>query len=146
MYNVIMSARKSDFAQAGDINLYVGQRIKLRRDILGLTQKHLADECGISFQQIQKYESGETRITADRLFQLARVLDVPVSFLFSGLPNQTPAGTYVSVSHGNGFNAKSPGAEDPLAKKESLELIRMFWDLPNDSMRDNILSLIKAMR
>ena len=128
-----------------EINIYIGQRIRLRRDMLGLTQKQLAEACGVTFQQIQKYENGETRIVAERLYALGAVLEVPVSFLFSGLPNQTPASDYSALDPDE-FHAKSPDADDPLAKNESLELIKLYWGLPDDSMRKNIMNLLRGIK
>jgi len=127
-----------------EINIYIGQRIKLRRNMLGITQKQLAQECGVTFQQIQKYEAGETRIMPERLYRLGCVLDIPVSFLFAGMPKQTPVGDAVSIN-GPMF-AKSPGASDPLARNESLEMIKLFWALPEDKLRDNILTLMRSMQ
>ena len=132
-----------------EVNLYIGQRIRLRRDMMGLTQQQLAKACGVTFQQIQKYESGETRIVAERMYMLARVLDVPVAFLFSGLPNQMPASDYISLEQageGGVACAKSPDADDPLAKNESLELIKLYWGLSNDEMRLNIMNLLRGMK
>ena len=131
-----------------EVNLYIGQRIRLRRDMMGLTQQQLAKACGVTFQQIQKYESGETRIVAERMYMLARVLDVPVAFLFSGLPNQMPASDYISLEQGESDSkcAKSPDADDPLAKNESLELIKLYWGLSSDEMRLNIMNLLRGMK
>lgn len=136
--------KKTEFGN--EINIYIGQRIKLRRDMLGLTQKQLAEKCGVSFQQIQKYENGETRIAPERLYQLGLVLDIPVSFLFSGLPNQTPTSNFATISQPKVFKANAPKKDDPLAKNESLELVKLYWALPNDSMRENIMSLLKSMK
>ncbi|GHV35678.1 transcriptional regulator [Spirochaetia bacterium] len=127
------------------IDRYIGQRIQVRRNMLGVTQKQLADICGITFQQIQKYESGETRIAAGRLYQLGIALDAPVSFFFSGLAKQTPASDFVSIDHPTEHRLYSPDANDPLAKNESLEIIRLFWKLPTDEMRANVMNLLRSM-
>ncbi|MDR1072022.1 MAG: helix-turn-helix domain-containing protein [Rickettsiales bacterium] len=140
-----MAKKKMDSSNKG-INQYIGRRIKLRRDMLGLTQKQLAEHCGVTFQQIQKYETGETRISAERLYQLGMVLDMPVSFLFSGLPNQTPASDFISISHAEEFSAHSPEDGDPLSKNESLEVIKLYWNLPSDNLRANVVALLKSMR
>jgi transcriptional regulator with XRE-family HTH domain len=147
-YDVCMAAAKNKnlLLIDGGIDLYIGQRIKLRRDMLGITQKQLAEACGVSFQQIQKYESGETRLVAERLYRLGLVLDIPVSFLFSGLPNQTPASDFISVRNSPKYNARVPDGDDPLAKNESLELIKLYWNLPNEDMRDNFMRLLRSMQ
>ena len=141
-----MAKKKYDPTLDSGVNNYIGQRIKLRRDMLGLTQLQLAKVCGVTFQQIQKYESGETRIVAERLYQLGLALDAPVSFLFAGLPNQTPTGDFISIENSTAAEARSPGAEDPLSKNESLELIKLYWELPSDEARANLISLLKVMR
>jgi transcriptional regulator with XRE-family HTH domain len=137
---------KHSLAIEGGIDIYIGQRVKLRRDMLGITQKQLAAACGVSFQQIQKYESGETRMAAGRLYQLGLALDVPVSFLFSGLPNQTPASDFISVRNYSECGAGAPRENDPLAKNESLELIKLYWDLQNEDTRDSFMKLLRSMQ
>jgi len=141
-----MAKKKYDPSTDSGVNKYVGQRLKLRRDMLGLTQAQLADACGVTFQQIQKYESGETRIVAERLYQLGLVLEMPVSFLFAGLPNQTPAKDSIPAGGKGADMARSPDKDDPLAKNESLELVKLYWGLPNDDMRDNIMKLLWSMK
>ena len=68
------------------VDEHIGNRIQLRRCMLGLSQKDLGDKCGVSCQQIQKYESATNRISAARLFQVGLALETPVSFFFCGLP------------------------------------------------------------
>src|SRR4051795_11923212 len=64
------------------IDVRVGARLRLRRNMLGLSQEKLGEAIGLTFQQVQKYERGANRIGASRLHELSRVLDVPVSFFF----------------------------------------------------------------
>jgi transcriptional regulator with XRE-family HTH domain len=74
-----------------EIDLHLGRRMRRRRRLLGMTQRQLADVCGVRFQQIQKYECGANRLSAARLWQIAGALDVPVSYFFEGLTDKTPA-------------------------------------------------------
>lgn len=67
------------------IDRHVGRRLHDRRIMLGLTQQEVADTIGVSFQQVHKYEKGTSRITAGRLSEIARILDVTVDFFFEGL-------------------------------------------------------------
>jgi transcriptional regulator with XRE-family HTH domain len=69
-----------------DINILLGKRLRSRRRMLGLSQKDLADAVGIRFQQIQKYECAGNSLKASRLWQLSKVLQVPVTYFFDGLP------------------------------------------------------------
>lgn len=75
-----------------DTDVHVGQRVRHRRWALGMPQKQLADAVGVRFQQIQKYETGANRISASRLWDIARALDVPVAYLFEGLGEQASSG------------------------------------------------------
>ena len=70
---------------SSDINLYIGKRVRRRRRLLGLNQNELASAIGVRFQQIQKYECGANRITAERLWQLCGALEVPPSYFYEGL-------------------------------------------------------------
>src|SRR5919107_1077173 len=68
-----------------DIDVHLGRRLRRRRRLLGLTQQELASSCGVRFQQIQKYECAANRMSAARLWQLAEVLEVPISYFYEGL-------------------------------------------------------------
>jgi len=140
----MVQRRDADFGFP-DICRYVGQRIKLRRAMVGITQRKLAELCGVTFQQLQKYESGETRITTERLYQLAAILNVPMSFMFAGLPNQTIVGDKIVETPITEFHLAEPDANDPLARNESLEFLNMFWSLPTDTMRGHVVGIIRGM-
>ena len=75
------------------VDEHIGQRIQLRRVMMGLSQKDLSKICGVTFQQIQKYESAGNRISASRLFELSVAMETPVSFFFQGLPGNMPEPT-----------------------------------------------------
>ena len=125
------------------IDEHIGQRMQLRRVMMGLSQKDLAKICGATFQQIQKYESAGNRIAASRLFELSAALETPVSFFFSGLPG------FIEREPRNGRPPKScvsdQTAFDPLAKNESLQLINLYWKLPTDSQREIIMKMLKTL-
>src|SRR5471030_1017535 len=76
------------------VDLHVGSRVRLRRTLLGMSQEKLGNAVGLTFQQIQKYERGANRIGASRLFDISRVLDVPVQFFFDDMPVETAAEDY----------------------------------------------------
>jgi len=131
------------------IDKHVGNRIILRRNMLGMTQKALADKCGITFQQMQKYEKATNRISVSRLFQIGMALDSPASFFFSGLPLQTVDNSMFLRPNKYDINAikriSEPSDADPLARMETLRLINYYWDLPNDKARETIINLLKTM-
>ena len=124
------------------VDEHIGQRLQLRRVMLGLSQKDLADACGISFQQLQKYEVANNRISASRLFELSTVLETPMSFFFLGLPGNVPEETR---SGRRQMHVSDGGADDPLAKNETLQLIKLYWKLPNDDQRQMILKMLKSL-
>ena len=71
------------------IDKHVGSRVRMRRNMVGLSQEKVADALGLTFQQVQKYEKGTNRISSSRLHQLARILEVPIPFFFDGAPQQS---------------------------------------------------------
>jgi transcriptional regulator with XRE-family HTH domain len=111
------------------VDLHIGQRVRHRRWLLGMTQQQLAQAVGIRFQQIQKYESGANRISASRLWDLARALDMPISFFFEGL--------------GEGKDAAT-GDDGLLQNKETMDLIRAYYGL-DEGPRRRLLDLAKAL-
>src|SRR5271168_979573 len=73
------------------IDVHVGSRIRLRRTLMGMSQERLGESLGLTFQQVQKYERGVNRVGASRLYDLSRVLDVPISFFFDDMPDSLAA-------------------------------------------------------
>jgi len=126
------------------VDIHVGSRVRLRRTLLGLSQEKLGDALGLTFQQVQKYERGANRIGASRLFDLSRVLDVPVSFFFddmsSDVAERMPAVGIVldDVSQG-GFDA------DPMARRETLELVRAYYRIKDPLVRKRVFELAKTL-
>ena len=124
------------------VDEHIGQRVQLRRTMMGLSQKDLAKICGVTFQQIQKYETAGNRISASRLFKLSTALQTPVSFFFYGLPgNLEDTGT----SPGRMFRVAEQSPDDPLGKNETLELINLYWKLPTDDQRQMVLKILQSL-
>lgn len=123
------------------VDEHIGQRVQLRRLMMGLSQKDLAKICGVTFQQIQKYESAGNRISASRLFELSTALETPVSFFFSGLPGYMPE----QNRSGKLSKASEQKSDDPLSKNESLQLINLYWKLPNDDQRKMVMKMLKSL-
>ena len=80
------------------VDQHIGKRMQLRRTMLGLSLKDLAKICGVTFQQIQKYETADNRISASRLFEIGMAMQTPVSFFFNGLPGNMPDETRATRS------------------------------------------------
>src|SRR5919202_7008509 len=100
------------------IDVHVGSRVRLRRTLLGLSQEKLGDALGLTFQQVQKYERGVNRIGASRLFDLSRVLDVPISFFFDDMPDSLAANFGGLPSRRSAGSADQPDsfADDTLSR------------------------------
>jgi transcriptional regulator with XRE-family HTH domain len=109
---------------------YVGSRIRLKRTIQGLSQTELGTAVGVTFQQMQKYESGANRVSASKLWALSEVLDVPISYFFDGLD---------SASTG-----PSPG-EAAATDRYATELMRAVARIRDAKLRDCLLGLVKVM-
>ena len=81
------SGRTASQGNPNPIDVHVGSRVRLRRTLLGLSQEKVAAAVGVTFQQLQKYETGRDRISASRLYALAELLDVTIPFFYEGLPS-----------------------------------------------------------
>jgi len=123
------------------VDIHVGGRIRLRRMMSGLSQERLGEQMGLTFQQIQKYEKGANRVGASRLFQLAQVLDVPVSYFFDDLASeedsQSPSGFAESKSQ--------DFVLEFLNSREGLELNRAFVKIQDPQIRRKIIDLIRSL-
>ena len=106
------------------VDVHVGKRVRHRRWLIGMTQQQLAQQVGIKFQQIQKYETGANRVSASRLWDIAEALDVPVSFFFEGLEE----------SEKETAGKKSVPA-DLMGDKEALDLVRSYYAIPENQRR-----------
>lgn len=125
------------------IDVHVGSRVRLRRTLLGLSQEKLGEAIGLTFQQVQKYERGANRIGASRLYDLARVLDVPVAFFFEEMPAETQKS---SPAQTRGLREDSePYEPDPMAKRETLELVRAYYRINEPQVRKRLFELTKAL-
>ena len=131
--------QKSD--KPNPIDVQVGSRVRLRRNMLGLSQEKLGTAIGLTFQQVQKYERGANRIGASRLHELSRVLDVPVSFFFDDMdPVRAPAipGGFAEPP-AEGFES------DPLRRRETVELVDAYYAVEDAAVRRRLLDLARAL-
>lgn len=117
-----------------EIDTHLGRRLRRRRRLLGLTQQELAHACGVRFQQIQKYECAANRMSAARLWQLAEVLEVPVSYFYEGLIREEP----------DLLDRDASSSNDTMASKETQDLIHAYYQL-GERPRRRLLDLAKAM-
>src|SRR5580692_1805507 len=105
-----------------DIDRYVGARIRERRIMLGQTQQQLADLIGVTYQQAHKYERGINRVSAGRLFEIARVLSVPVGYFYEGL-------------------GEDAGRSETPRERMMLEIARNFGEITNERFQEALSNL-----
>jgi len=125
------------------VDMHVGHRLRLRRALLGISQEKLGEAVGLTFQQIQKYERGTNRIGASRLFQFSCILEVPVGFFFDDMPEdlKTPEGQQPGLSGGG-----QDGIDrDPMARRETLELVRAYYRIADPVIRKRLLDLARSV-
>ncbi|MCJ9692285.1 helix-turn-helix domain-containing protein [Rhizobium sp. PRIMUS64] len=124
---------------ANAIDSYVGARIRMRRQLLGMSQERLAEQIGVTFQQVQKYEKGINRIGASRLQRIADVLHTSVSFFFEQ-ENSEPL-----TLQGLDLSANNDPVAEFLRTKEGLALNRAFLKIADRNIRETVIALVKAM-
>ena len=136
-------------AKTHNVDVHVGARMRQRRTLLGMSQSKLGDAVGLTFQQIQKYERGSNRIGSSRLYEFAKVLDVPVSHFFEEMPANALAGRPISGrGRKGGFGEAGTPFEqekDPLIKRETLELVRAYYKIREARVRKRIFEMVKAV-
>jgi transcriptional regulator with XRE-family HTH domain len=125
------------------VDVHVGQRVKLRRTLMGMTQGKLGESIGLTFQQVQKYERGANRVSASKLWQLGNVLDVPVAFFFEDMPQSVRD----SFPGYEGETAESDIPEEHLTlhRRQSLELVRTFSRLQAQVLRKRVIDMVRAI-
>jgi transcriptional regulator with XRE-family HTH domain len=135
---------RSRTGKPNPVDVHVGRRVRLRRTLLGLSQEKLATAIGLTFQQVQKYERGANRVGASRLFELSRVLDVPVSFFFDDMAPEL-SGRGASKRGGLAEPGQGPCEPDTLAKRETLELVRAYYRITDPRVRKKLFDLVKGL-
>lgn len=128
---------KTEDGLPNPIDIHVGQRLRMRRTQLGMSQEKLANALGLTFQQVQKYERGVNRISASRLFELSRVLDVAVTYFFDDISEETSQ--QGMAEDGAAFVAPT------VPRRETLELMRTFMSIERPEVRKQILALVKSL-
>lgn len=121
------------------IDVHVGSRIRLRRNILGISQEKLGDSLGITFQQVQKYEKGTNRVGASRLQAIASILSAPIAFFFEGAPGENGAATPGLAEEGSAY------VTDFLNSSEGIQLNRAFVRIHDPKVRRKVLDLVKVL-
>ncbi len=131
------------------IDIHVGSRLRMRRNLIGLSQEQLGKSLGLTFQQIQKYERGINRMGSSRLFQIAKKLSVPVAYFFEEIPASFAAAAQPGFADTEQAALEdAPGKQsdyDILRRRETLELIRAYYRIQDDKRRRKVYELIRSM-
>ena len=112
------------------IDKHVGRRVRLRRTLLGMSQEQLGAELNITFQQVQKYERGANRVNASRLRDISQMIDSPIDCLFDDMSETTMRSWPRRVASGVDVDGKGRDpVKDPMARRETLELVRAYYSI-----------------
>ncbi len=135
-----MTYEPTEGRRSNAVDAHVGERVRMRRKLLGVSQDQLADSLGLTFQQVQKYERGANRISASKLFHIAEILTVDVSYFFDGLPDPIEGGEPDgAVAHVHEV------MQTFLQTSEGVELAEIFPRIANGKVRRQILDLVRTM-
>ena len=105
---------------------------------MGMSQEKVTEALQLTFQQLQKYEKGTNRVSASRLHELSQILDAPQSFFFEELPQSQKGGNQEPAS-------TEDSGLDPLAKRETPELVRAYYRIKDPAIRERITKLTRAV-
>lgn len=120
------------------VDIHVGNRIRTRRILLGKSQEVVAAQLGVSFQQLQKYESGANRVSASRLFDLAHILMTPISYFFDEMAEDLVMGQVAPTDPATPSNSV-------MSDRMTLDLIRDFYRIGSTHEQRCVLELVRAM-
>lgn len=146
------SRGRTPSGQPNPIDIHVGNRIRLRRTILGWSQEKLAAMLGLTFQQVQKYERGSNRVGASRLWDIGNVLNVPINFFFEDMDKEVASQSSRVFSSSNEAEqslyleeTSSDIDMDPMKRQETLELVKAYYKINNRKTAKILFDLIVAM-
>lgn len=131
------------------VDIHVGARLRLRRNLIGMSQEQMGKALGLTFQQIQKYERGANRMGASRLHQMSRLLNVPVAWFFEELPGPLHPRFGFSENKQAPLEGAPPQGAAPdveiLQRRETLDLIRAYYSITDPKQRRKVFELVKSM-
>lgn len=122
------------------IDIHVGAKVRTRRSLLGMSQERLAAALGITFQQVQKYETGTNRMGASRLYNISRVLGVPVAYFFDGMALAASGAASLQVAE----KSNSNDLTTLLERKETVDLLRAYYAIDDETLRKHLLDIVKG--
>ena len=141
-----MSKQNNKKSSPDPMDEHVGKRLRARRSLIGMSQEKLAEAVGLTFQQIQKYERATNRISASRLYQMANILNVPVTYFYDNFISTGDTSDTGTYDYGmSDAPQESFQNEDLLYSKETLELLRIYYGVEDEQARKDLLKVIKTM-
>jgi len=144
------SRGRTPTGQPNPIDVHVGNRVRLRRTLLGMSQEKLGSLLGLTFQQVQKYERGTNRVGASRLWDIANVLNVPISFFYEDMSKDTESLSPRMFSIPQEkmevlAEEKEEFSIDPMKRQETIELVKAYYKINNRTAAKNLFDLIVSM-
>ena len=127
------------------VDVHVGKRIRLRRTLLGMSQEQLGAALELTFQQVQKYERGANRVSASRLWDISQILDVKISYFFEDMTDDTMKASPRKMRRGSDVIIPEQDVRDPMARRETLELVRTYYSIEKPRVRKRIADMIKTI-
>lgn len=126
------------------VDVHAGHRLRQIRTLQGMSQEKLGEKVGLSFQQVQKYERGANRMGASRLFEFAQIFEIEIQYFFDEMSDD------VSQTNGARAEDKLPALDethsaDPMAKRETLELVRAYYAITDPKVRKRFFELAKSI-
>lgn len=147
-----MAQQRKTKGIADNIDKHVGKQLKARRTLLGISQEKLADAVGVTFQQVQKYERGANRVSASRLFSFSKILEVNIDYFYSGIETQPQKAAVKGMSDNDQeeFDSEvrkksSKLPQDIMSSRETINLVKAYYAIEDESARKDILKFIKSM-
>jgi len=126
--------------QASQIDAHVGNRVRIRRMLINMSQEKLGDSLGLTFQQVQKYERGVNRIGAGRLYEIAKILGVKIDYLYEGIEDQL-----TGPQRGFAEEGSAPPVMEFVSSGEGMQLSLAFMKIKDSKVRKRVLDLVKSI-
>ncbi len=131
--------------RATSVDGILGAQLRRRRTVLGISQEKLAEQIGVTFQQIQKYENGANRISASRLLELSKILNTPVAKFYESVDFTQDGSNSAAVGLSDNEQSPFEGPEDIMSRKETLDLIRVYYSIEDPKLRKDLFKLVRSM-
>lgn len=128
-----------------NIDEHIGSKLRLQRHSLGMSQTELGNKLGVTFQQIQKYEKGQNKIVASRLYNASIIMNVDIKYFFDDFENQIEEDSNSSLQlneEGKEFIYDNP---EETSGREAIALVKIYNDIPNKNTRKKLLNFLKSL-